>query len=288
MLGTLSPCTKLYAMPVKNHKKGAQTMNALKSILFLFAITNLYSQDTTDAFDINAVRDYISKQDYLELFDTTYYRIQISDFLTNDIDGDSNNEIIVLTTPHYLQSATIHFYKKSNGRIIRISEGLAPGPLLPTSTGFLDAHSLGQAIDVVATDNKPINLDTLIQLAKKSAFGNFVAYKTFFHMDARKGSFYFIDMRHIAKTPGNDQTCEGFSFSKTIKITTGKYKNIPNCLFALTADGIYIYKIHSFLPNGLMNKSNYIYKRPFVISDMISNGGIVIAIDNKGTKHVVE
>jgi hypothetical protein len=174
---------------------------------------------------------------------------------------------------------------------MRVTEGLAPGQPVPLSDKNLDAHTLGMAVDMVATDmeKKPIDPVALLKTAEKSNSGHFVLYRTFIHMDMRKGSPSFLDMRHINKLPGKPQTCEGFEFPDVIEIRVAYFENKGKCLFALTEHFLYIYKIKRIQENGLLEKEFITKSFKYNPKSMITSvSGNVLIIDDKGKNHNIE
>jgi len=236
--------------------------------------------------DVELVKDYILNSEYLELFDTTHYRIKCENIIVDDIDGDGITEAILHMFPHFRQSPTILIYKINKGKVNRVAEGLAPGEPVGLSDKYLDAHTLGLAVDMVAQDKRPIDPATLFAIGKKQNPGHYVFYRSFIHMDMRKGSPSFLDMRHIDKLPGKPQTCEGFEFPDVLEIHIANYLDKGKCLFALTESGLFIYKIKHIQENGLLDKELIVKKLKFNPKSMITaaNGNILV-IDDKGKSH---
>lgn len=268
--------------------------NLFTKFLFLFLVfssSNGENDQNALPKEAQLVQNYILNTEYLELFDTTHYRIRCENMLVDDIDGDGTTEVILHLFPHYRQSPTIVIYRViKNDSILRVTEGFAPGHPVPVSDKYLDSHTLGMAMDMVADNmkSKPIEPEKLLAAARQSSGGCIVLYNTFIHMDMRKGNPSFIDMRHIDKLPGKPQTCEGFEFPDISQILIGNYKDKGKCLFCLTNDELDILKIKVFLTSGLIDKERYAKSFKFKSKSLIKDVNDVIrVIDEKGKPHEI-
>jgi hypothetical protein len=234
--------------------------NLFTGFLFLFLLfssSNGENDQNALPKEAQLVQNYILNTEYLELFDTTHYRIKCENMLADDIDCDGTTEVILHLFPHYRQSPTIVIYRVfKNDSISRVTEGFAPGNPLPATDKYLDSHTLGMAMDMVADNmkQKPVEPEKLLAAARNSSGGCIVLYQTFIHMDMRIGNPSYVDMRHIKKLPGKPQTCEGFEFPDVSQILIGNYNDKGKCLFCLTNKELDILKIKSFLASGLIDK----------------------------------
>jgi hypothetical protein len=207
--------------------------------------------------EFQKVYDYILKTDRPELLGDKSYRTQIDDFRIADLDNDGLNEVIVLFSPHYLQSPTIVIYKiQKNGNVKRLKESLAPGPLVKRGDYFLDSHELGLGVDMTMND-KSFSLDmikTFTNSSSKSKFGIFVRYRNFMHVDSRFGDSIYIDMEHVE--PISDlKDCSGFEFSKVDKIKAGFDENKRVGFISAYIDKlIYTYEISKIDEDGFLEK----------------------------------
>ncbi len=206
---------------------------------------------------VEAVKQYLLKDDYPELFGDKSYRMKVKDVIEADLDDDGEDEVIFHVTPHYLQSPTIIIFKVSkNLKVSRVIEGLAPGPLVALSDDFLDSHTLGEAVDftIGAEQSKPVKRRDVVKASLEN-MGGVVEYRNFFHVDGRKGKGSYIDMTGLAKPPAKDN-CEAFEFSMPDAVTVMKKNDgSGNYLLALVGKSMYAYKIHKISEDGFLEKT---------------------------------
>lgn len=206
---------------------------------------------------IEAVKQYLLKNDYPELFGDKSYRMKVKDVIEADLDDDGEDEVIFHVTPHYLQSPTLIIFKVSkNLKVSRVIEGLAPGPLVALTSDFIDSHTLGEAVDftIGKEQGNPAKRREVVKLSLEN-MGGVVEYRNFFHMDGRKGKGSYIDMTSLAKPPAKDN-CEAFEFSMPDEITVlPKNDGSGNYLLARVGKSIYAYKIHKISEDGFLEKT---------------------------------
>ena len=204
-----------------------------------------------------AVMDYLLKDEYPELIGDKPYHIRPTGFDIGDLDGDGVDEVIVSFSPHYRQSPTIVLFKVDNNmNVTRITEGLAPGKLVPVTGDYLDSHTGGHGVDLSIGDamNDKSKREAFIKASIKN-MGNVVVYNNFIHSDGRKGKGVYIDMMHI-KHPPKNQTCESFEFATVEKIQIGRKGEDPTpVILALAGDEVYFYKIKGIRKDGLLDKT---------------------------------
>ncbi len=232
--------------------------NAL--VLLCLMVSCAVAQNNNPRLD--ALKKYILQQDYPEVFKTDSYKTRIENVIEVDVDNDGGKEFVVLYFPHYRQSAPIIIYKiTSDLKVSRVTEGLAPGPLMPVSGDYLDAHTLGLGVDVEIP--KDSNLEDFRNIMARHSFNGFVAYDTFYHMDARKGSPWFIDLRGV-KVPGKGHDCGSFEFSRVKQIAVGGVREDPakNYLAAWVGDSIYVYLITGVSSDGILDKNRWVIQTP--------------------------
>lgn len=212
-----------------------------------------------------AVKQYILKDEYPELFGDKPYRLKINNAIIEDVDGDGQDDVIVHVTPHYLQSPTIILFKVSkNLKVTRVKEGLAPGPLVPLNGDFLDSHTLGSGMDLtLGKDQKdPTKRMAMIQAAFKNKMGGVVEYANFIHVDGRTGKGIYVDMTGLATPPEGDN-CAKFQFSMPEEIAVlPKNDGSGNYLLARVGKQIYQYKIHKIRDDGFLEKTLVIKPAP--------------------------
>ena len=224
-------------------------------LALLGSIGSLYAGDTSPK--IEAVKQYLLKDDYPELFGDKPYRMRVNDIIEADVDGDGEDEVILHVTPHYLQSATIILFRVSkNLRVTRVTEGLAPGPLVPLTNDFIDSHTLGVGVDLTLgkDQSNPAKRREFSRLTLEE-MGGVVEYRNFIHMDGRKGKGFYVDMTNLAKPPAKD-TCEAFEFSMPEAVSViSKKDGSGNYLVAAVGKSIYVYKIHKIREDGFLEKT---------------------------------
>lgn len=206
---------------------------------------------------IEAVKQYLLKDDYPELFGDKPYRMKVKNVIEADLDDDGEDEVIFHVTPHYLQSPTIIIFKVSKSlRVSRVIEGLAPGPLVALTGDFIDSHTLGEAADftIGKVQGDPVKRRDVVK-ASLEKMGGVVEYRNFFHIDGRKGKGSYIDMTNLAKPPAKDN-CEAFEFSMPDAVTVmQKDDGSGNYLLALVGKSMYSYKIHKIREDGFLEKT---------------------------------
>jgi hypothetical protein len=216
---------------------------------------------------VEAVRRYLLKEDYPELFKDKPYRVRIEDVLVADIDNDGNAEVVTLFQPHYRQTPTVAFFQLDKElKVKRVFEGLAPGPLVPVSGQYLDSHTIGMAIDVTATakpGTKPLQPQHLVEAARKNRLRGLVQYRTFFHADGREGTGSYVDMTHL-DVPNHEDTCAHFEFSRVKDIAVGTaWISDPRLHIAARVENeIYIYRIDRIDDGGFLDKKVWVMQTP--------------------------
>ncbi len=95
------------------------------------------------------------EKEYPEEFGDTTYRTKIENVVVADLDGDGQPEVTVRFIPHYHRSPTVVIYRVApDMTVTRVTEGLAPGPLVPVTGDFLDSHTLGEGADITIGDGE--------------------------------------------------------------------------------------------------------------------------------------
>ncbi len=209
--------------------------------------------------EIQKVRDYMLNEEYPELFGDDAYGIAVNDMQMIDFGDDGLSEVVVLFSPHYLQSPTIVIYQiQENGSVKRFREGLAPGPLVKRGEYFLDSHTLGLAVDFSVNakpSSKEESKNFISKAANDNGFGMVVQYRDFFHADSRSGNGSYIDMTHLEPF-SHSKTCAEFEFSKVSMMKVGHRKDNKKTGFIAAVVGrqIYLYEILSIDKDGYLEK----------------------------------
>ena len=239
------------------HKIGTISLTTIL-LLLLDIPTSVYAEEQKFPPRFQAVLDYLLKDEYPELFADKPYQFRPTGFDIGDLDNDGVDEVVVSFYPHFLQSPTIVIFRVDNKmNVTRLTEGLAPGPLVPVTGEHLDSHNTGHGVDLTVGDeakNDPKRRQSFVEASLKH-MGNIVVYKNFMHSDGREGKGTYIDMQHITNPP-KDMTCENIQFSRVEQVRIGRKDGEPNAvIMALAGDEIYFYKIRRIRPNGLLDKS---------------------------------
>ena len=216
--------------------------------------------------ELKAVLNYFLRTEYPEVINGKRYKIKARTVEVVDIDGNGNKEIFLVIVPHYRQSPTVLIFTHNNaGKLVRIKEGLAPGPLVPVTGDYIDSHTLRVAVDMTVKPKKgkkKINPKDVATLGLEQNL-HVVAYKKFFHMDHRQGYGSYIDMTHHNKYV-NEDNCEKFEFSPVQQIKSGYLHGDDKRKYLLVVAGnqLYLYRIDGFTAKGLLKKQLWISKLP--------------------------
>jgi hypothetical protein len=230
---------------------------------------------------LDALKKYLLEKDYPEVFGDAHYRTRVEGFLDVDIDNDGSKELVILYHPHYRQSPPIVIYKITPDlKVSKVVEGLAPGPLQEISGDYLDAHTLGEAVDFEIPGEK-LTPEQVMQIMTKNGMNGFVIYDSFYHSDARSGSPSIIDMRGV-KLPTIKHDCESFEFSRVKQIAAGHLRedSANNYLAAWVGDEIYVYLINGISNEGILNKKLWVIKAPQGFNGFETDQGLTYKTDS--------
>ncbi len=252
--------------------------------LFTFFIVISNAQNSDFPKEIELVFDYLVNKEPPELFNGQPFQPRPIGYQIIDIDNDGITEVFLQTFPHYRQSPTITIYQIDSNKIVtRITEGFAPGHLIPLSEkeDYFDSHSTGTAVDMQLDSNKP---DKFMKLAQSSLkFGmSVVLYKNFIHTDKREGNGIFIDLMYLNDYE-NENSCANFQFSQPEQIITGKINGFKSNFFiAKVNKELFCYKIDGFNGTSFVNKEIAIIKLPKKFKNLILENGFIKYQDKKG------
>jgi hypothetical protein len=240
--------------------------------------------------ELEAVKKYIMEEEYPELFGDQPYRTKMENALIVDLDGDGQDEVVALFHPHYRQSPFIVIYLISKkNKATRVREGLAPGDLVPVSGDYLDSHTLKIKDEVQSIDFDIGEQQGDPQMRAKmrdSALDkevSLVEYRTFFHMDGRKGKGTYVDMTHVSNLP-REKTCDSFEFARVKSISAGHVLKDKkrNYLAASVQKKLWIYRIDGISEKGILDKKLWIVPQPAGFRELLSQDDNIVYRDSKG------
>lgn len=245
-------------------------------LLALGFVTPTLSQNEKPSA-VDRLKKYLLEKDYPEVFGDEKYHVRVEAVLDVDIDNDGKNELVVLFYPHYRQSASVMIYRVSpEGELARVTEALAPGPLQKISGEYLDSHGTGNALDFSLPDNQdnPENRTKTLDVAM-AHFGGVVVYRSFYHVDGRKGRTSYVDMTRM-ELPANVRDCGSFEFSKVREIAAGPTRedSSKNYLAAWVGDEIYVYLIAGISGQGFLDKKLWVVKAPKDFKGFVPGQGL--------------
>lgn len=244
-------------------------------LILVFATATVSQNERPSAEEL--LKKYLLEKDYPEVFQDKSYHVRVEDVLNVDIDNDGKNELVVLFYPHYRQSASVMIYQVSPHRgLARVTEALAPGPLQKISGDYLDSHETGNAADLALPreQNNPENRNATLKIAM-AHFGGVVVYRSFYHVDSRKGPVSYLDMTGV-EVPSNVQDCASFEFSKVRQIAAGPLRedSSKNYLAAWVGDEIYVYLITGISKRRFLDKKLWVLKAPRDFKGFIPGQGL--------------
>ena len=238
---------------------------------------------------VKQVLSHIGDDELLEVFKGAHHPFRMKGYAVVDIDEDGTSEVFVATAPYYRQSPTILIYTAdSNGNLARVAEGLAPGPLLPSSGRLIDPHVLGLGVDstIEEPEKGPRPRDGRdLQRAKRSFVRtalsrstHVVHYRDFFHLDFRESGSGYIDLSGRA-APNGELTCGSFKFSPVDTVAVGSIMGQEYRVFliAVAGDSLYGYRIHRIDEHGLLEKEMWAQPKPAGFARLVTRSdGILV------------
>lgn len=227
--------------------------------------------------EVKLVFDYIIHQDYPELFNDKPYQFRPIDWAIHDIDNDGKTEVFLQTFPHYCQSPTITIYQiNPSDSVSRITEGLAPGPLIALSPedDYFDTHTTGTAVDMELGNKEEEKLKAFAKASIKYGMSP-VLYQNFVHTDKREGKPTFLDLTYLHEF-NSERSCKDFQFARAEDIIAGRLKGEKHKYFiALVANEMYCYEITGFDENGWINKKVKIIQKPSGFKSFLMEGELI-------------
>jgi hypothetical protein len=227
--------------------------------------------------EVKLVLNYLTNEDFPESFNNMGHHFRPVSWVINDIDNDGITEVFLQTLPHYRQSPTITVFQVDKlGVVSRITEGLAPGHLVPVSPigNYIDTHSTGTAIDMQLGGSNPDKDKIFANSSIKHGLSP-VLYKNFIHTDKRDGKPTLLDLRYLAD-PIKENTCENIQFPQPESIAAGKITGKANKVFiAQVGSKLFCYEIKGFEANGWINKIVTIMDKPNDFKRFKEEGGFI-------------
>ena len=193
----------------------------------------------------------------IEKFDSVQGNTEVRAVLPLDLGGDSIPAIAAILRPAFRQTPTIIFFRRLGADSLeRLTEGLAPGALIPVNEGQQDSHVLRVGVDFTPeTHGGPYDTLAMIRTALHTGF-NVVVYRTFIHVDQRHGQHFFVLMTDHTLPPDDSLTCQEFRFGEVLE---AKYGHLPggggtNFLVVRTPGEVTIYTFLGVTPDGWIAK----------------------------------
>lgn len=239
--------------------------------------------------EVKLVFDYLTNKDFPESFNGISHHFRPVSWVINDIDNDGIKEVFFQTYPHYRQSPTITILQIHQlDSVSRITEGLAPGHLIPVSTAdnYIDTHTTGTAIDLQLDGSNPDKVSVFASSSIQHGMSP-VLYKNFIHTDKRDGKPTLLDLRYLNDF-SKENTCENFQFPQPESIAAGKITGRANKFFIAQVDSkLFCYEMKGFEANGWINKVVTIMDKPRDFKGLKAEGGFIKYETLKGDlKHV--
>lgn len=228
--------------------------------------------------EVSAVRRYLADVEPPERFGDERLPVRIRGFAVWDLDGDGTPEVVLWTDPYYRQSPTITLFSvAAGGKVRRLVEGLAPGPLVPATLDRRDPHAAGKGADVVDRKGEALRA-TGVEPAREDsdAFGraavtaalhasmHAVQYPAFVHTDGRAGAGGYVDLTQERSPFALSTSCAGFDFVPVEDVAVGTLGGDPHGRYlAATAGGrLDLYRIERIHRDGTLQKRRWTAAKP--------------------------
>lgn len=228
--------------------------------------------------------------DRIEVFDSAVGHPKLVKAVPMELNGDTIPEWAVAIQPDFRQTPTILIYRRgSDGALVRIVEGLAPGRLVPVDGSQRDTHTFGVGVDFTPeSTGTPLDTTNLMRMANRTGL-SIVGYGTFFHADMRSRTTYVI--RNSGKTVPADTSlsCAHFQFAPVLDLAYGTLRGDPanRYLVALTPGQITLYRFSALSADGWIEKRTIVRDVPEGRARLERNGSGEIALIVGSTRQVV-
>jgi hypothetical protein len=202
--------------------------------------------------------------DSIETTDSLVAHPTVLGVIPADLDGDGHPEAVVWVAPAFRQTPTILLYHQELDRTWhRLTEGLVAGRLQAPDDRQVDLHTKRVAVDFdVEKSTKPLDVDDFLSHGVETGM-SFVAYRSFFHGDARSGAPFMVNLTSWATLPKDAGTCEFLAFAEVSEVVFGRLQGTgaQDYLVALTSQDVTIYRIQGIRWNGFLNKQVWLVAR---------------------------
>jgi hypothetical protein len=227
--------------------------------------------------EIDLVLSYMIKHDYPEVINGEKFHVRPVSWAIFDVDNDGYTEVFLQMLPYYMQSPAVFVFKiLEKDSVIRITEALAPGRLVPVynKERFVSTHSKGIAADLTIAESIEGNLLTLTNASLKSGL-SVIAFKNFIHTEQREGKPFFVDAAHIHYF-NKANSCSDLQIALPEKIAAGKIKGRKNNVFIAYSGGeFFCYEIFGFKEHKFIEKKLTITQAPKLFAQFELDGDLI-------------
>jgi len=232
-------------------------------LLFLFVPAHAQSLGDFPP-DVQAVFRHLLANDVPEQYGNLKPKLRPQDYEIIDIDQDGIREVFFWTAPHFHQTPPILIFQiTDDGTAKRVTEALAPGPLVATTGDKADSHRTGFAVDEQIPRASPDDLSLMIKSFIRFRM-QVVEFKYFYHTGRAGDSGGYLDMTHQDHlTEENRKSCRDFQLSDTNAISAGRIGDSEHPYFvALASNKIEIYRIRGIDRFGFLDKTIWRIDKP--------------------------
>jgi hypothetical protein len=247
--------------------------------------------------ELTAVRRYLADEEPPERFGSERLPVRIRGFAVWDLSGDGTSEVVLWTDPYYRQSPSITLYSVTGaGKVRRLVEGLAPGPLVPATGGRRDPHERGLGADIVDRQGEELRAAGTPPTRQESdAFGgtavaaalrgamHAVQYQRFVHTDGRIGTGSYVDQSQERGALADGTSCRAFDFAPVEDVAVGTLGGDASGRYvAATAGGrLDLYRIDHIQDDGTLVKRRWTTAKPADFVRFVGQPGCGITYETR-------